>query len=81
MRVLDTTIRRESDEFRRNQAHYEGLMADLHKHLESVRAGGSADALALHKQRGKLTARERIKLALRLGRRAAALKGKKNGRG
>ena len=29
----------------------------------------------------KLTARERIKLALRLGRRAAALKGKKNGRG
>ncbi len=64
MRVLDTTIRRESDEFRRNQAHYEGLMADLHKHLESVRAGGSADALALHKQRGKLTARERISTVL-----------------
>ncbi|HMW86876.1 MAG TPA: carboxyl transferase domain-containing protein [Nitrospira sp.] len=60
MRVLDTSIRRDSDEFRRNQAHYEGLMADLQKHLEMVRAGGSAEAIALHKQRGKLTARERI---------------------
>ncbi|MGC3976224.1 MAG: carboxyl transferase domain-containing protein [Nitrospira sp.] len=64
MPVLDTTIRRESDEFRRNQAHYEGLMADLRKHLEMVRAGGSAEAIALHKQRGKLTARERISTVL-----------------
>ncbi|HND02100.1 MAG TPA: carboxyl transferase domain-containing protein, partial [Nitrospira sp.] len=60
MRVLDTSIRRDSDEFRRNQAHYEGLMADLQKHLEMVWAGGSREAIALHKQRGKLTARERI---------------------
>ncbi|ODT44319.1 MAG: methylcrotonoyl-CoA carboxylase [Nitrospira sp. SCN 59-13] len=64
MRVLGTSIRRESEEFRQNQAHYEGLMADLHKQLEMVRAGGSADAIALHKRRGKLTARERISTLL-----------------
>lgn len=64
MRVLPTAVRRESEEFRRGQAHYEGLMADLRKHVEMVRAGGSADAISLHKQRGKLTARERISTLL-----------------
>ncbi|HQV11779.1 MAG TPA: carboxyl transferase domain-containing protein [Nitrospira sp.] len=64
MRVLDTAVRQESDEFRRNKAHFEGLMADLHKHLEIARAGGTAEAIALHKQRGKLTARERISALL-----------------
>jgi acetyl-CoA carboxylase carboxyltransferase component len=39
-------------------------MADLRKHLERVQAGGSADAIALHKERGKLTARERISALL-----------------
>jgi acetyl-CoA carboxylase carboxyltransferase component len=64
MRVLNSAIRRESEDFRRDQAHYEGLMADLNKHLALVRTGGSADAVALHKQRGKLTARERISALL-----------------
>jgi acetyl-CoA carboxylase carboxyltransferase component len=64
MRVLSTAVRRESEDFRRNQAHYEGLVADLRKHLEMVRAGGSAEAVALHKQRGKLTVRERISALL-----------------
>ena len=64
MRVLNSAIRKESEDFRRDQAHYEGLMADLNKHLAQVRAGGSADAVALHKQRGKLTARERISALL-----------------
>ena len=60
MRVLKTAVVRESEDFRRDHSHYEGLMADLKKHLALVQAGGSADAVALHKQRGKLTARERI---------------------
>lgn len=64
MRVLTTAVRRDSEDFRRSQTHYEGLMADLRKHLEMVRAGGSADAIALHRQRGKLTARERISALL-----------------
>ena len=60
MRSLTTSIVSASDEFRSNRAHYEGLLADLQKHLTLARSGGPTDAVALHKQRGKLTARERI---------------------
>lgn len=60
MRVLKTSIKTTSEDFRINQAHYEGLITDLKKSLAQVRAGGPADAVALHKKRGKLTARERI---------------------
>ena len=60
MRTLTTAIVSTSDEFRSNRAHYEGLLADLQKHLALAKAGGSAEAVALHKQRGKLAARERI---------------------
>jgi acetyl-CoA carboxylase carboxyltransferase component len=60
MRILKTSLVGTSEEFASNRAHYEGLRADLQKHLALVRAGGPADAVALHKQRGKLTARERI---------------------
>jgi 3-methylcrotonyl-CoA carboxylase beta subunit len=60
MRTLTATIVSTSDDYKSNRAHYEGLLADLHKHLALARAGGPAEAVALHKQRGKLTARERI---------------------
>jgi 3-methylcrotonyl-CoA carboxylase beta subunit len=60
MRTLTTAIVSTSDEYKSNRAHYEGLMADLEKHLVRARAGGSPETVALHKERGKLTARERI---------------------
>ncbi|HSN04882.1 MAG TPA: carboxyl transferase domain-containing protein [Nitrospira sp.] len=60
MRVLQTTVAPTSDEFLANRACYEGLRSELQKQLARVRAGGPADAAALHTQRGKLTARERI---------------------
>lgn len=60
MRILKTSLTKTSEEFMSNQAHYENLRADLHKHIALVMAGGPEDAVALHKQRGKLTARERI---------------------
>ena len=60
MRVLKTSVAPASEDFKRNRAHYQGLLVDLQKHLAQVRAGGPADAVALHKKRGKLTARERI---------------------
>ncbi len=60
MRILSTSVVSTTDDFASNRAHYEGLMADLQKHLVLARAGGPAEAVALHKQRGKLTARERI---------------------
>ncbi|MBS0181898.1 MAG: methylcrotonoyl-CoA carboxylase [Nitrospira sp.] len=60
MRALTTSAMTNSSEFASNRAHYEGLVADLQKHLALARAGGSPEAVALHQQRGKLTARERI---------------------
>ena len=60
MRTLTTSIVSTSDEFKSNRMHYQSLLADLQKHLALVKAGGPAQAVALHKQRGKLTARERI---------------------
>ena len=67
MRVLKTTVNKTSEDFRRAQAQYESLMADLKKHLAIVQAGGPADAVALHKKRGKMTARERIAALLDRG--------------
>ncbi|HJT22827.1 MAG TPA: carboxyl transferase domain-containing protein [Nitrospira sp.] len=60
MRIITTSIGTGSSEFASNRAHYDGLMADLEKHLAFARAGGPPEAVALHKQRGKLTARQRI---------------------
>lgn len=60
MRIIKTSLVTTSEEFSSNVAHYEGLRADLDKHLTLARAGGPADAVALHKQRGKLTVRERV---------------------
>lgn len=58
--MLTTSVVATSGEFASNRAHYESLMADLQKHLTLARAGGPPEATALHQQRGKLTARERI---------------------
>ncbi|UVT21615.1 MAG: methylcrotonoyl-CoA carboxylase [Nitrospira sp.] len=60
MRTLTTSVVATSSEFAANRAHYEGLIADLQKHLALAQAGGPPEAVALHQQRGKLTARERI---------------------
>jgi acetyl-CoA carboxylase carboxyltransferase component len=64
MRVLTTAVATISNDFKRNLAHYESLVADLKKQLGQAQIGGPADAVALHKQRGKLTARERISVLL-----------------
>jgi 3-methylcrotonyl-CoA carboxylase beta subunit len=67
MPVLKTSAVPGSEEFARNQACYERLMGDFKKYLIQARAGGPADAVTLHKQRGKLTVRERIAALLDQG--------------
>jgi 3-methylcrotonyl-CoA carboxylase beta subunit len=49
-----------SDEFVRNREHMGELVAELHGHVERVRAGGGETAVERHHARGKLLARERI---------------------
>jgi acetyl-CoA carboxylase carboxyltransferase component len=60
MKVLETRIDAAAGEFRANAAHLRGLVADLRERLARVREGGGAEAVARHRKRGKLPARERI---------------------
>lgn len=54
----------QSKEFNVNQIHMKGLVAEWRSRLEQVKLGGGAEALAKHKARGKLTARERVEALL-----------------
>ena len=49
-----------SPEFAENRAWLDGLRTELHDHVAQVQQGGGADKVALHHERGKLLARERI---------------------
>ena len=60
MPVIQSTINPNDEEFRANRAHFEALLRQYREALAWARAGGGADALAKHRARNKLTARERI---------------------
>src|SRR5437588_9381566 len=64
MSVLDTHVRRDSEDFRRNRDHFCGLLDVLRERVALVQRGGGAEAIARHRARGKLLARERIDLLL-----------------
>ena len=58
--ALDSEIDVSSPEFRANQQAMKALVDQWRERVATVKAGGGADAVAKHKSRGKLTARERI---------------------
>jgi len=60
MTVLETHVRRESQEFAQNRAHYESLLDTLRQRICQVQGGGGPEAMAKHQARGKLPARQRI---------------------
>jgi acetyl-CoA carboxylase carboxyltransferase component len=60
MALLETHLDRGSETFSRNAARMEGLVDELRRRLIAVREGGGAEAVAKHRKRNKLTARERI---------------------
>ena len=60
MATLESRLDRRSEEFARNAARLEGLVAELRERLGAVRAGGGPEATEKHRKRNKLTARERI---------------------
>ena len=57
---LSTTIDVRSPEFRANEAAMKALVADLTEQLVRVAAGGTPQAVARHRSRNRLLARERI---------------------
>jgi acetyl-CoA carboxylase carboxyltransferase component len=60
MITLESRMDRASRDFTDNQAHFAKLIAELHERTVQAQAGGGADAIAKHRSRNKLLARERI---------------------
>ncbi|HZT13880.1 MAG TPA: carboxyl transferase domain-containing protein [Candidatus Baltobacteraceae bacterium] len=58
--VLETRLDRRSEQYARNAERMSALVDELRAALETARAGGGAQAIAKHRKRGKLTARERV---------------------
>lgn len=63
-----TTLRlpavRRDETFAKRKAHHEALIAELNERLEVVRAGGGERAVAQHRGRNKMLARERIEAVI-----------------
>jgi acetyl-CoA carboxylase carboxyltransferase component len=64
MSVLETRVDRGSAAFAENRERMQALCDELRARLASVREGGGERAVARHRSRGKLLARERIDLLL-----------------
>src|SRR5438309_5599250 len=64
MTVLPTALDRRSDNFRGNQAAMRVLVADLREKSAAIALGGDEPSRQRHQGRGKLLARERIRLLL-----------------
>jgi acetyl-CoA carboxylase carboxyltransferase component len=60
MATLESRVTRDSDEFRENAGYFRALLEELRARQQQVRAGGGEDAIARHRARGKLLARERL---------------------
>src|ERR687897_934483 len=60
MDVIHSQINTASATFKQNLAHYQEQVRLLREHLQAVQEGGGERAVALHRQRNKLLARERI---------------------
>jgi acetyl-CoA carboxylase carboxyltransferase component len=60
MRRLETRVDPKDPEFVANAAHARSAVTELRERLAKARLGGGPDAVAKHRKRGKLPARERI---------------------
>src|SRR5712692_6969371 len=64
MPAIPTALDKRSDAFRTNEAAMRGLVQDLREKTEAIALGGDEAARTRHQGRGKLLARERIRLLL-----------------
>src|SRR6266581_2341378 len=67
MPVLPTALDRRSDAFRANEAAMRALVADLRDKSAAIGEGGDAASRQRHQGRGKLLARERVRLLIDRG--------------
>src|SRR5260221_3506650 len=62
MGILETHIDRNSHEFQESIRHLQQEIDQLSQRVQQVQLGGGEDAIARHRKRNKLLARERIQL-------------------
>src|SRR5438477_8557676 len=62
MAILETHIDRNTTGFQENTLYFQQLLMQLSQRIQLVQQGGGADAIAKHRKRNKLLARERIQL-------------------
>ncbi|KAI8990758.1 carboxyl transferase [Mycotypha africana] len=61
---LPTAINKASSEYKNNMKEWQGLLEELNERLHEATSEGKPKAIALHRKRGRLSARERIELLL-----------------
>src|SRR5215467_5210364 len=62
--ILATSLDLRSSDFQANSEYHQSLKQELRQHLARVKQGGGEEAVAKHRKRGKLLARERIERLL-----------------
>ncbi|HET9981764.1 MAG TPA: carboxyl transferase domain-containing protein [Ktedonobacterales bacterium] len=62
MATLESRVDRNSPEYQENQTYFTGLVEELRQRIEQARQGGGERAIAKHRARNKLLARERVEL-------------------
>ncbi|HET7197520.1 MAG TPA: methylcrotonoyl-CoA carboxylase, partial [Burkholderiales bacterium] len=67
MSVLKSQLNPRSAEFRANAERMRALVRDLEEKIAAVSQGGDAAARAKHAARGKMLARERVRVLLDAG--------------
>ncbi|MBL8047231.1 MAG: methylcrotonoyl-CoA carboxylase [Chthonomonas sp.] len=64
MEPISSQVNLNDEDFRVNRERMDAIMAEYRQRMARAMAGGGEEALAKHKKRGKLTARERIERLL-----------------
>jgi 3-methylcrotonyl-CoA carboxylase beta subunit/propionyl-CoA carboxylase len=60
MSIIKSRLETNSEGFAANKLYMTALVSELRDHLQKVRLGGGPEAIAKHRARGKMLARERI---------------------
>ena len=62
MAILESRVNRNSSEYQENARYFQQLIDQLSQRIQIVQQGGGEEAVARHRKRNKLLARERIQL-------------------
>ena len=62
MGILESRIDRTNPEFQENSKYFQQLLEQLNQRIQQVQQGGGTEAIARHRKRNKLLARERVQL-------------------